>query len=186
MSLSTVAERAGVTRMTLYRHFGPRRELLLEVLLEDVAPVAENAGTLLSDRGRPLPERAHQAMCQTILALSATPLLSGVLGTGLGETLDEIDPSGAIAGQLTTAVHPFLVEAAESGTLRGTPDDALAWVIRQLLAGVVGRRSGADPQQVAHEVATYFLPSLFRVDDADLARLANTVISATPTPAPLA
>lgn len=174
ISLTEVAERAGVTRMTLYRHFGPRRELLLEVLIDEVAPIAQASGEVLADRSLPLADRAHLAMCLATLSLSATPLLTGVLGGGLGEGLEEIDPSGAIAGLLTTTLAPFLAEAAAQGELRGTPDEALQWVVRHLVAGAVSRRADADPGLVAREVATYFLPSLLRVDDLACERLADS------------
>lgn len=168
ISLSDVAERAGVTRMTLYRHFGPRRELLLEVLLNEAAPVAQQAGAVLADRSLPLADRAHRAMCSATLTLSATPVLNGVLADGL----ERIDPSGAMQGLLTAAVRPFLDEASTAGVLRGTPDEATEWILRQLVAAVVGRRDAIDPAAVSREVAWYFLPSLLRVDDVDCERLA--------------
>lgn len=177
ISLSDVAERAGVTRMTLYRHFGPRRELLLEVLIDDVAPVAEEAGALLADPSLPLADRAHRAMSHATVSLSATPLLLGVLGDGgPGSSLSDIDPSGALRGVLTSAIGPFLREADDAGLLRGTPEEALAWVTRQVVAGVVGRRSGVDPAVVSRQVALYFLPSLLTVDLADCERLAATTV----------
>lgn len=182
ISLSEVAERAGVTRMTLYRHFGPRRELLLEVLLDDVAPVAETAGTLLADPALPLADRAHRAMSHATVSLSATPLLLGVLGdagVGAGAGLSDIDPSGALRGLLTSAIGPFLREAEEAGILRGTPEEALSWVTRQVVAGVVGRGSGADSALVSRQVALFFVPSLLRVDVADCERLAATGWDAT-------
>lgn len=171
--------------MTLYRHFGPRRELFLEVLIDEVAPVAQAAGAVLTDRSLPLADRAHQAMCLATISLSATPLLTGVLGGGLGEGIEEIDPSGTIAGLLTAALVPFLNEASDRGELRGTPEEALRWVVRQLLASVIGRRANADAASVTREIATYFLPSLLRVDDQDCQRLADVpaVGIATPEPA---
>lgn len=184
ISLAAVAERAGVTRMTLYRHFGPRRELFLEVLIDEAAPVAEAAGAVLADRSLPLADRAHRGMCLARLSLSSTPLLAGVLGGGPGTGLEEIDPSGAITGLLTTAVAPFLAEAAERGELRGTPEGALVWVIRQVVAGVVGPGAGGDPTRVSEEVATYFLPSLLRVDDLDCERLASAIAATTTAPQP--
>lgn len=174
ISLSAVAERAGVTRMTLYRHFGPRRELLLEVLLEDVAPVAQAAADVLVDRSLPLADRAHRAMCMARLSLSSTPLLQGVLSGGPASEVEDIDPSGAIAGLFTTAMSPFLAEAAEVGRLRGTPAEALRWTLRQVVAGVVGRRADSDPGAVSREVATYFVPSLLRVEDGECDHLART------------
>lgn len=177
ISLSAVAERAGVTRMTLYRHFGPRRELLLEVLLEDVIPVAQAVGTMLADRSLSLAERAYRAMCLATLSLSATPLLEGVLAGGPGSEVEEIDPSGALAGLLTTAIGPFLDEAVEEGQLRGTPEAATNWMVRQILASVFGRRNGADASLVAAEIATYFLPSLLRVDDHECQRLTSVSVS---------
>ncbi len=177
ISLSDVAERAGVTRMTLYRHFGPRRELLLEVLLEDVAPVAETAGALLTDPTLPLPDRAHRAMCHATVSLSATPLLLGVLGDGsVSGGLSSIDPSGALRGLLTSAIGPFLREAEDAGLLRGSSEEALSWVTRQVVAGVVGWRSGVDAALVSRQVALFFVPSLLQVDLADCERLATAVV----------
>lgn len=170
--------------MTLYRHFGPRRELFLEVLIDEVAPVAQAAGAVLADRSLPLADRAHQAMCLATLSLSATPLLTGVLGGGLGEGIEEIDPSGTITGLLTAALVPFLNEASDRGQLRGTPEEALRWVVRQLLASVIGRRANGDPLAVSREIATYFLPSLLRMDDPDCLRLAVVPAAGLPVPEP--
>jgi len=182
ISLSDVAERAGVTRMTLYRHFGPRRELLLEVLLDDVAPVAEAAGEVLADPALPLPDRAHRAMRLATLSLSETPLLLGVLGGGgISSGLSAIDPSGALRGLLTSALSPFLQEADAAGVLRGTPEEALSWVTRQVVAAVVGRGSGADPALVSRQVALFFVPSLLEVDPAECQRLAASPVDAGPS-----
>ena len=125
-------------------------------------------------------------MCLATISLAATPLLTGVLGGGPGDGLGEIDPSGTIAGLLSAALVPFLNEAADRGELRGTPEEALGWVIRQLVASAIGRRSDIEPMTVSREVATYFLPSLLRVDDSDCQRLATMPTSGIGTPEPAA
>lgn len=173
ISLTEVAERAGVTRMTLYRHFGPRRELLLEVLLADVGPLVQRTSEVLADPSVPLAERAHGAMVGATLSLAGIPAFSGAVANGAGLRLEDIDPSGALVGLLASALSPFLTEAADVGLLRGTPEEALAWVTRQLLATAVGRRTTDDPGSVSRETATYFVPSLLRVDDAECQRLAS-------------
>jgi len=175
ISLTEVAERAGVTRMTLYRHFGPRRELLLEVLLDELTPMASTAGAILADRSLPLTSRAHQAMVLVTVTVSSTPLLLTVLGDGVdGLDLEDIDPSDTVGGLLTAHVRPFLEEAEAAGLLRSSIEEAQAWVSRQVLAGVVGRGGQRERAVVARQTALFFVPSLLRVSDEECRQLANT------------
>ena len=173
ISLTEVAERAGVTRMTLYRHFGPRRELLLEVLLDELTPMASAAGAILADRSLSLAARAHQAMVLATVTASSTPLLFTVLSDGVdGLDLEDIDPSDTVGGLLTAYVRPFLEEAEAAGLLRSSIEEAQAWVSRQVLAGVVGRGGQRAYDVVARQTALFFVPSLLRVSDDECQQLA--------------
>jgi AcrR family transcriptional regulator len=172
VSLSEVAERAGVTRMTLYRHFGPRRELLLEVLLTEVDTIAKACRALLDDTERTLVDRAHRTMTYLGVEFSSAPLVSSIVAGSTMADLEELDPNGSVRGLISDTAGPYFLEASRSDVLRGTVDTAVAWVGRQVLA-MVYRLPGErrDRQAIADEVALHFIPSLLRVSNEECTAL---------------
>lgn len=182
--MTEVAEHAGVTRMTLYRHFGPRRELLLELLAEDVSGIAERCGRILGDRSVSVPERALRAMVEATAGFRAAPLVAGVLGGSSYGDLTSLDPGKKLQTVLDETVGPFLAEAEATGLLRGSPGRANEWLARQLIA-CLHAPPGEPPDRdaIADEVATYFVPSLLRVDDS-LLDGPLAALRSEPVPAP--
>lgn len=184
--LSEVAERAGVTRVTLYRHFGPRRELMLQVLLDEMRITAEICDRLLNDPSVPLVRRMHRTMTFMSVDFRSFPLVAGVVaGTTLGE-LAELDPNASIHGLVAEVTRPFFNEAAAAGLLRSDIDAAVLWVGRQLVASLYALPfEQRNPQDVANEIARFFVPSLLRVADHDIDGLIGTYPLADLDPASL-
>lgn len=173
--LADVAERAGVTRVTLYRHFGPRRELLLEVLLGEMRITAEICDRLLNDPGVSLVRRMHRTMTFMSVEFRDFPLVAGVVaGTTLSE-LAGLDPDASIHALVVGVTSPFFAEASAVGLLRSHPDEAALWVGRQLVASLYALPfEQRNPQQVADEIARFFIPSLLRVTDDEIADLVGS------------
>lgn len=182
VSLSEVAERAGVTRMTLYRHFGPRRDLLLEVLLTEVTEVATACRQLLDDPAGSLTVRAHSAMTYLAVEFASAPLVTSILVGSTMTDLEELDPNGSVRNLITDTAGSFLDEADAAGLLRGTIDSSVAWIGRQVLA-MAYQLPGEhrDPQVIADEVARHFLPSILRITDAECEALIGHPPPAVPS-----
>jgi AcrR family transcriptional regulator len=181
VSLNEVADRAGVTRMTLYRHFGPRRELLLEVLLEEMAVTAAACDRLLNDPTCGMGKRVHRTMTYLSTEFRSIPLIAGVVSGSTITDLEELDPDGAVHALVVAIAGPFLDEAHRAGVLRGTPDTAVIWIARQLVAMLYEvPHEGRDPQSVADEIATYFIPSLLINANDECAALVGTYPDLTP------
>lgn len=173
--LNEVAERAGVTRVTLYRHFGPRRELLLQVLLDEMQATARICDRLLNDPAVPLVRRMHRTMTFMSVDFRSFPLVAGVVaGTTLSELAD-LDPDASIHALVVEVTRPFMTEAQAAGLLRSDIDGATLWVARQLVASLYALPfETRNPQQVADEIARFFVPSLLRVDDGEIDGLVGT------------
>lgn len=173
--LNDVAERAGVTRMTLYRHFGPRRELLLEVLLEEMAVTASICDHLLNEPTRSLVERVHRTMTYLSTEFRSVPLIAGVVSGSTITDLEQLDPDGAVHALVVAIAGPFLDEAHASGILRGTPETAVIWIARQLVAMLYEVPfEERNRQTVADEIAVYFIPSVLNVPIEECTPLIGT------------
>lgn len=173
--LNDVAERAGVTRMTLYRHFGPRRELLLEVLLEEMAVTAAVCDGLLNDPARGFVERVHRTMTYLSTEFRSVPLIAGVVSGSTITDLEQLDPDGAVHALVVAIAGPFLNEAHTAGVLRGNPETAVIWVARQLVAMLYEVPfEERNRQTVADEIAVYFIPSVLNVSIEECTALVGT------------
>jgi AcrR family transcriptional regulator len=127
-SLTDVARRAGVSRMTVYREYGDAPTLWRSLLTEEIGAVvtAADQGALASARnGR---ERLVAAFIEAVTRLAEHPLVTRVL---------ELDPE---------LILPFVVDRLGSG------QQLAAASIRQMLsAGVAdGSIAGCDVDAAAH------------------------------------
>jgi AcrR family transcriptional regulator len=119
LSIEDVADRAGCSRATVYRHVGGKRELRDAALARSIARIgAEVAATVADLDGE---ERVARAISVSLETIRTDPVAAGLLtGAPVGRSL--ID-------------SPRL--AATATALAGLPvDDAVApeWVVRVVLA----------------------------------------------------
>ncbi len=127
-SLTDVARRAGVSRMTVYREYGDAPTLwrsLLTAEISDVVSQSDQAALATAQNGR---ERLVCAMVEAVSRLSAHPLVSRVL---------ELDPE---------VILPFVVDRIGSG------QQLAAERIREMIdAGIADGSIGArDVSAAAH------------------------------------
>jgi AcrR family transcriptional regulator len=117
VTLSAVAEAAGVGIGTLYRHFPTRDALVEAVYRNEVARLADAAPKLLEKLA---PEAALEEWLHRYAALIAAK-------RGLSQALKAIFEPGSAAATysrevMTRALSVLLAAAAESGAIRGDAD----------------------------------------------------------------
>lgn len=174
ISLNDVADQAGVTRMTLYRHFGPRQQLLLEVLLDELVGLAEECESMLRDQELPVVQRAHAAAVIMASRLRKSPLAASVMATSTLGDLGRLDPSGEVYALVERVVQPFFAEAEAEGLLRGSQSSTTQWMARQLVAVMYQLPWERDDiAALSRELAYHFIPSMFLVSPAECEVLAG-------------
>jgi AcrR family transcriptional regulator len=89
VSLEDVAERAGVTRMTVYRRFGDRPHVIEAAVARDVSRFF--AGLVAADDpGAPPTERIVSSVATALSLAHGHPVLTHVLATNPGQLLETV------------------------------------------------------------------------------------------------
>lgn len=161
VSMEAIAQRAGVTRMTVYRQLGSRDQVLVAVLLDQSAAVAGDLHRILGDEGRPFAERVVDAIVLIVLRVRDSPVLSffvqGVTPTQIG-SLDQEDRFMAGVWKL---LLPYFEAAEAAGELRSGARPTLDWTLRQILLQlVVEGSSTASANGLRSELRRFFIPSI--------------------------
>jgi AcrR family transcriptional regulator len=131
LTMSQVAEAAGVAKATLYNHFRTRSAVLHAVLDDEVGRLVDAAAT------QPLP----QALESTALAISEHPLLRS-LATQQPGTLVALGRVDASAGGWRTA--RVAVVAALAAADRGGVDLVLRWLASHVVSPATRASIAAD------------------------------------------
>lgn len=151
-SVQAIAERADVSRPTVYRHFANREELIEAIRLEAMAQALEKL-----DAAAASTETAADALEHLILELADIaaryPLLASLIGTGPPKEHGQPE-------RLLKAFRSLIARGRKDGTLR--PDlvpEILAPVTMGslFLALKVGSHRGSDPRRVGAQVAATVL-----------------------------
>lgn len=134
-SIADVAERAGVTRATVYRHYADR-DVLLRAMARDTAMRLVPA---MLDEMRPMPwDQAMRHLATTTLTLGAS---YRVLIMGIAPHLEE-------AARFAMENEPIQAEITarrEAGEIDpSVPDDWLALCVRALCLAAIGRLVDPD------------------------------------------
>lgn len=178
VSLNEVAERAGITRMTLYRHFGPRNQLLLEVLLDELRDIAEQCRGRLGDTSVPLVERAFATSVFMATSLRDSPVATEVIAGSTLADFGRLDPSGETYKLVDGVLRPFFEEARNDGVLRGDINSAVTWSVRQIVAMLYQMPwEGTGQDTLSDELAQHFVPSLFVVTPEQTVALNGGVVA---------
>lgn len=161
VSMEAIAQRAGVTRMTVYRLFGARDEVLVAVLLDQSARVADDLRAALEDEGRPFPERVVEVIVHVVRTVRASPVLSffvqGVTPTQIGS----LDPDDRFLRGVWDLLLPYFEAAEAAGWLRAPAHPTLDWTLRQILLQlVVEGATTADDDGLRTELTRFFIPSI--------------------------
>lgn len=161
VSLEAIAERAGVTRMTVYRLVGPRDQLLVAVLLDQSRIVVDDLRAILEDPGPPFPERVVEAIVLVVTAVRSSPLMTFFVEGMTPTQVDDMDEENRFLGAVWALLLPYFEAAADRGELRADPVATLDWTLRQILLQlVVAGVTTSTPDGLRRELRTFFVPSI--------------------------
>lgn len=164
VSLQEIADLAGTSRMTIYRHFETREQLLTTLVLRESSRLAERMTELLSDDWRPFPERLADTIVYVVTTVKSSPLLNTIVSaTSAAVTWPQIDVDNRLVEATKRFLLPHFERAASQGVrFRSSPDHALDWTLRvTLLLMTVEPGVGGEQAALRNEVETFVLPSVF-------------------------
>lgn len=164
--VAVIAERAGVSRATFYRHFGSRESLLRSVSLEP-QPAAETR--ILS--------AARDMLLRTSLAELSMEELAAAAGVSRGTLYRVMPGKTALLQRLIEVYSPFEAVRAILAEHREDPPDIVFPLIGRAVVGVAGERQGLM-RAIFHEVTSGSGPAvdaLRPVFEATLGALAEYI-----------
>jgi AcrR family transcriptional regulator len=166
-TLEDVAAEASVSRATIYRYFGNRDELMLEVLLRalersfdsDLDDFVAHAATVDE-----LGDAVVDAAAYLLATIRANPMLQVLLrqdGASVAATV--AGASKAFFDAIADDLRPYLEPAQQAGLLRPELDlaEASEWILRAILSlltveGPIAR----TPDDERRFLATFLVPAL--------------------------
>lgn len=161
VSMEAIAQHAGVTRMTVYRQLGARDQVLVAVLVDQGARVADDLHAILDDDARPFAERIVDVIVAVVLTVRESPVLSffvqGVTPTQIGS----LDHDDRFLSGVQGLLLPYFETAAARGVLRADARSTLDWTLRQILLQlVVEGATTSSPDGLRQDLRCFFVPSI--------------------------
>jgi len=164
LTIEEVAEAAGTTRMTVYRHVGSRDALLLALVVEATDRFAEHLSEIF-DGAAPFARRLEDAFVYVVTATRSAPDRQAIAlaTTDPAGGWGAIDTEGRIMAEVLEFLRPRLAAGAAESPFRASVDETLAWLLRQVqLYLVLPPPFGDDLEALRHEVRTFLLPAVLR------------------------
>ncbi len=162
-STVAIAERAGLTRMTLYRHIGSRDELLVAVLLHESARLVPGLRQVLEDRRRRFPRRVADAIELLVDGIHANPVLCQFVDHTPPTTVPAIDPQFTFVSEVRAFFRPYFEDPANRAQLRFDPERTLDYTLRQLLLYLTTPgRDWSGPADLRADLDDFFIPAIAR------------------------
>lgn len=161
VSMEAIAEHAGVTRMTVYRQLGTRDQVLVAVLLDQSAAVADDLRGILEDANRPFADRVVDVIVLIVLGVRESPVLSFFVQGVTPTQIDHLDQEDRFMGRVWALLLPYFEAAAARSELRADPAATLDWTLRQtLLQLIVQGTTTASVDGLRAELQQFFVPSI--------------------------
>ena len=166
-TMSDVARRAGVSRMTLYRCFPDAATLWSSLLTREVETATERAEQRASDHVTAR-ERLVEAVVQTVEELTRNPLLPRILEVDPELLLPYVtDRFGESQRFVLARTEQYLAEGRRDGSIRiGDPTAMAYWMVAIATSYVTSIRiieQEADPTSVLGELRV-LLDAYLRTD----------------------
>jgi AcrR family transcriptional regulator len=160
-TLEDVAEAAGTTRMTVYRHVGSRDDLLTTLLLRASNDLARELRAVL-DREAPFVERMVDAVVLMVGTVRSAPYLGAVLSSANPSVAwPRVDPEGRFVRVVLEFYRPYFEAARDEVQFRAPIDQSVDWLMREVLGLLtVDSQGEADLAEVRRLVRTFVLPSI--------------------------
>jgi AcrR family transcriptional regulator len=146
--VSVIADRAGVSRATFYRHFGSRQALLRSVELD---PRPESRERILA--------AARDMLVTTSLAELSMEDLAKAADVSRGTLYRIVPGKAALLQSLIEVYSPFEAVRAIVADHRDEPPEVVLPLIGRAVVGVAGERLGLM-RAIFHEVTSGSLPAM--------------------------
>jgi len=161
LTIDDVAHGAGTTRMTVYRHFGTRENLLMTLLLAEASRRLDDLRPIL-DSGAPFAECLSDAIVHVVCAVRASPHLRAIVArSNPGEAWPRVDPDGRFVALIWSALRPYVESARTEVRLRADVDRTLDWLLRQVLGLLlVEGLGGFGEAAIRADVEGFIIPSI--------------------------
>jgi AcrR family transcriptional regulator len=159
-TMEDVAQEAGVTRMTLYRHMASRDELVLAVVLADWEVLSVGLRAVLDEQAD-ASARLLEGISFVSGEIIARPYLLELMRSGRFETWLGAADDRLLLDTFGRVITPYLeLHRAE---LRSTVDDTLEWLFRQVfLLLTVPPLQGLTTEEIRRQTGTFVIPSVLR------------------------
>lgn len=163
-SLSAVAARAGVSRPTVYKHFGDRDDLAAVVIEGELTTFFERLAEVL-ERHAVVREQLVEALVFTVEYATGHRLLQRLLELESEAVLTTFTTNaGPVLARAIALLEPELVAAIERGEIEPTATDVAAeWVARMALSLVLTpsvARDVSDPAELRELVSALLVDGL--------------------------
>lgn len=160
-TLEDVAEAAGTTRMTVYRHVGSRNDLLTTLLLRASNDLARELRVVL-ERDASFEERIVDSVVLMVASVRSAPYLTAVTAAANPSTAwPQIDPEGRFVEAVFQFFRPYFDAAEGEVRFRAPVDESLDWLMRQVLSMLtIDARGETDLDEVRRLVRTFVVPSI--------------------------
>lgn len=161
LTIDDVARAAATTRMTVYRHFGTRENLLTTLLVDEASLRLAELRPIL-ESGSPFGERLSDAIVHVVSTVQTSPHLRAIVAhSNPGETWPRVDPDGRFVALIWSALHPYVEAARDEVHLRVDVDRTLDWLLRQVLGLLlVEGLGGSGESAIRADVETFVIPSI--------------------------
>ncbi len=161
VSMEAIAQRAGVTRMTVYRQLGSRDQVLVAVLVDQGAQVVEALRVILDEVNRPFADRIVDAIVHVVTEVRDAPVLSFFARKVAPSQVGSLDRDGLFLGGVWDLLLPYFEAAAESDVLRWDARSTVDWTLRQILLQlVIEGETTATEAGLRAELHRFFVPSI--------------------------
>lgn len=156
ITLTRVAERAGLARSAVYNYVGSKHDLLLEYTVDAATSWAER---LTREGGGSVPERLQRFVGATLRTFADDPVAGHEDGSRLAETERE-RLQGAL-GPIRGHLRALLAEGLADGSVEGDLEELVTFVFATLSGYRRVMATGQhDPAVAAHGVARLLLDGL--------------------------